>query len=382
VANSSTILQELLEVPLQSATHKTILLWVKKLGYYVLTKPKPVANDWVILLDHSIQLGPGKLFVIWGIRASTIEFRRPLRYQDLEPLWISARAHWNGDSIGEILARLHDSLGHITYAVGDYGSDIRKGLRVAGIPHIHDVTHRIALILKALYADDPGYQDITQRLAQIRRQFGQTAASHLLPPNQRTKSRYHNLQPLAAYGRHILAYLASSPASVHEEQPFRDAMAWILPYRAFFEEMDEVTTLVGEVERQVKHDGLSPVTVERCYQVLTPVSTGKGRCFTFDILVYLHTTLALTNVENAIVCTSDILESAFGKYKNYVSRNPMAGITDLALCLAAFTCTLSSQEIFEALEHTTHQDVTRWARMYLGSTLLKKRREVFSESQK
>ena len=60
----------------------------------------------------------------------------------------------------------------------------------------------------------------------------------------------------------------------------------------------------------------------------------------------------------------------------------MAGITDLVLCLAAFTCTLSSQEIVEALEHTTHEDVTRWARLYLEPTLLKKRREVFSESSK
>ena len=153
-------------------------------------------------------------------------------------------------------------------------------------------------------------------------------------------------------------------------------------YRTFFEEMAEVTTLVQEVERHVKHHGLSPGTVARCGQVLTQASTEKGRYFTFDILVYLHTTLALTTAADTIVCTSDILESAFGKYKDYVSRNPMAGITDLALCLAAFTCSLAPDEIFEALEHTRVQDMTRWAHLYLEPTLLKKRREVFSESPK
>lgn len=367
---------------LQSATHTTILWWVKKLGYNTLTTPKPVARDWIILLDESIQLGPGKLLVIWGIRASMVDIHRPLRYQDLEPLWISASTHWNGPFIRDILERLDGSLGHIVYAVGDYGSDLKKGLRLAGIPHIHDVTHRIALLLKALYAKDPAYQDISRRLAQIRCQFGQTAAAHLLPPNQRTKSRYHNLQPLAAYGQHVLAYLATDPAAAPDEQPFRDAMTWILPYRAFFEELHEVTTLVEIIERHVKHNGLSPDTVAQCCQALTPVSTEKGRCFTFDMLVYMHTMLTLTNAKQAIVCTSDILESAFGKYKNYVSRNPMAGITDLALCLAAFTSTLSSQEIVEALEHTTCHDVTRWARIYLGTTLLKKRREAFSGSPK
>jgi len=368
-----------LEVPLQRATHKTIVWWVKKLGHYTLTKPKPVATDWVILLDHTIQLGPSKLFVIWGIRASTIDFTRPLRYQDLEPLWMSASPQWTGDFIGELLERLQTPLGQITYAVGDYGSDIRKGLRVAGIPHIHDVTHRIALILKRLYADDPSYQLISQRLAQMRRQLGHTVASHLQPPNQRTKSRYHNLRPLADYGQSMLAYLASPPTSKPADAAVREAMSWIGDYRTFFEELSEVTTCVCEVEREVKQHGLSALTADRCARLLMPVSTPKGRCFVFDMLVYVHTTLALTTVQDAILCTSDILESAFGKYKNYVSRNPMAGITDLALCLAAFTCSLSSQEIAEALEHTTVHDVADWARMYLEPTLLKKRRDAFQE---
>ncbi len=356
--------------------------WVRKLGYYALTKPKAVADDWVILLDHSIPLGSKKLFVILGIRERTIDFSRPLAYDDLEPLWMSASAQWNGDFIGELLERLQRQLGRIKYAVGDYGSDIRKGLRVAGIPHIHDVTHRIALSLKTLYAADPIYQDVSRRLAHIRQQFGQTVAAHLLPPNQRTKSRYHNLRPLAVYGQHILIYLDRAGDAVQGEEPFREAIAWITEYRAFFEEMHEVTTLVCEVERLVKWHGLSPFTLDQCRQRLSQVSTQKGDQFTLDILVYFQMTLALTRVIDAIVCTSDILESAFGKYKNYVSCNPMAGITDLALCIAAFTCTLDAQDITEALEHVREYDVRRWARLYLGPTLLKKRRQAFSEIQK
>ena len=84
-------------MPLQSAAPNTILLWVRKLGYYALTKPKPVADDWVLLLDHSIQLGPDKLLVIFGIREETIDFRRPLHYEDLDPVWMCASSQWNGD---------------------------------------------------------------------------------------------------------------------------------------------------------------------------------------------------------------------------------------------------------------------------------------------
>ena len=341
-----------------------------------------MADDWVILLDHSIQLGPDKLFVILGIREGAIDFRRPLRYQDLDPLWMTASSHWNGDVICERLNRLQQMLGQIKYAVGDYGSDIKKGLRLAGIPHVHDITHHIALILKKLYADDAVYQDVTQRLARIRKKFGQTAAAHLLPPKQRKKSRYHNLRPLATYGRHILSYLEQQNKPTQGERAFREAITWIRAYRVFFEEMFEVTTLVGEIERSVKHQGLSPTTVDQCCQILTQVATEKGGQFKADILQYFQTTLALTSAVEAVLCTSDILESAFGKYKNYVSCNAMAGITDLALCIAAFTCSLAPQELADALEHTRHSDVTTWAHIHIGPTLLQKRRKAFSESQK
>lgn len=219
--------QEYQETSLQTAAPSTILWWVRKLGYYALTKPKPVTDDWVILLDHTVQLGSEKLFVIVGLRESTLDFQRPLQYEDLDPLWMSASAHWTGEFIQEILERLQLTLGRIKYAVGDYGGDIRKGLRLAGIPHIHDVTHRIALSLKHLYADDPMSQNVSQRLAHIRQQFGQTVAAHLLPPSQRTKSRYHNLRPLAAYGRHILTSLSRSHDPTPVDTTFRDAMAWI-----------------------------------------------------------------------------------------------------------------------------------------------------------
>ena len=72
-------------MPLQTAAPNTILLWVQKLGYYLLTRPKERADDWIIFLDHSIRLGPKKLFVVMGIREAHIDFQRPLCLQDLTP---------------------------------------------------------------------------------------------------------------------------------------------------------------------------------------------------------------------------------------------------------------------------------------------------------
>ena len=380
VAKSSHILQEYGALPLQTVAPNTVMDWVRKLGYYTLTKPKPVADDWVLLLDHCGQLGAEKLFVILGIRESMLDFSRPLAYTDMTPLWISASAQWNGNFIREIVERLQERLGHFIYAVGDYGSEIRKGLRLAEVTHIHDVTHRIALSVKRLYADEPIYQEMSQRLARIRQQFGQAVAAPLLPPAQRTKSRYHNLQPIAAYGQHMLTYFERTPEAPPGHEVFHEAMLWVLEYRGFFDEMREVTTAVCEVERLVKHHGVSAKTLERCCHCLSQVSTSKGLQFKFDILVYLHLVLSLPQMRETLLCTSDILESAFGKYTTYLSGNPMAGITDLALCIAAFTCSLTPEEILEACEQTRTQDVARWGRVYLCPTLLKRRQQAFDNT--
>jgi len=37
-------------------------LWLMRLGYYQLTRPKVHATDWVWIIDHTVQIGPEK----WG----------------------------------------------------------------------------------------------------------------------------------------------------------------------------------------------------------------------------------------------------------------------------------------------------------------------------
>ncbi|MCP4399562.1 MAG: hypothetical protein GY801_19955 [bacterium] len=72
-------------MPLQTAAPNTIQLWVEKLGYYLLTRPKEPADDWITFLAHTIRLSPKKLCVVMGIREADIDVQRPLCLQDLTP---------------------------------------------------------------------------------------------------------------------------------------------------------------------------------------------------------------------------------------------------------------------------------------------------------
>jgi hypothetical protein len=156
-----------MNLPCKKPTHTTLLNWIHKIGYYELTKTKEKADDWILLLDESIQLGQDKVLVIFGIREKDIDFSRPLNFQDLTPLREITKEKWNGDLIKETLLDLKEEIGNVKYAVGDYGSDLHKGLRLAEIPHIHDLTHKIALFLEKKYQNNEQYNEISKNMSDM-----------------------------------------------------------------------------------------------------------------------------------------------------------------------------------------------------------------------
>jgi hypothetical protein len=71
----SLSLSLVIEIPCRN----TIRSWVQKIGYYELTRPKEVSDDWIIILDLSMQLGQDKILLIYGIRRKNLNFDRPLK---------------------------------------------------------------------------------------------------------------------------------------------------------------------------------------------------------------------------------------------------------------------------------------------------------------
>ena len=85
----------------------------------------------------------------------------------------------------------------------------------------------------------------------------------------------------------------------------------------------------------------------------------------------------ITKYKEKILCCSDIIESTFGKYKNELCKNPMCGITSLVLIIPAFTSTLTSECVNEAIDNCTVSDIQKWNKENLCESLLVKRRKVF-----
>jgi hypothetical protein len=151
-----------------------------------------------------------------------------------------------------------------------------------------------------------------------------------------------------------------------------------LDYNKFVEELSEINTAINTIEKILKYSGFSALTEESSLDVLSKIKSGIGYQLHNEMKTYFSETKNLLPDCQKILLSSDIIESGFGKYKNYVSLNPMAGVTNLILCISAFTASLEKSEIKKALESVTINDIKNWTKEFVGKTLLQKRRAVLN----
>ncbi len=377
------ILSEFISAIDETPCNTTITNWILKIGYYELTKTKIKANDWIILLDHSIQIGNQKILVIYGVRQSELKFERALQYKDLTTLAIVSKTKWTGQDVADQIIKLEKDLGKIIYAIGDYGGNLKKGLRICEIKHIHDLTHWMALEVEKLYKNDKKYLCFSLKMSELRIKFSQSDLAHIIPPKQRKKSFYQNIKTISDWAVKSLQFLERENEKTKSYIKEKENLLWLKDYEDFIYELDSINQTICEIEKVLKTKGLSTETIKTCNSILNLSKLNKsekGKKIKPKILNYLRQTLQLVPQKESLLCTSDILESAFGKYKNYVNSNPMACVTNIILCLAAFTCTLSEQEIIKAIEKTKIKDIKKWTDDNIGKSVLKNRTIMLSAS--
>ena len=378
---------EIIEDNDEAPSHVTIRNWTLKVGFYQLTQPKEKADDWVILLDHSIQFGKEKIFTIFGIREKyLLELDRPLQRSDLVPLLINPEGKWNGLLVLDEILELQKELGKIKYAVGDYGSDIKKGLRLAGIIHIHDLSHLISLVIEKIFDKDIKYNELKDKMSLMRSKFRQTILACLVPPKKRKKSEYQSFDKLIKWAEDILNLINNTLNDEDKvkkiKKEFNDAplaeikkeFSWINDYRELITELSQINEVVKEIEKDMKHSGFSLKTLENAKKSLAKLQSTNGEKLKHDLTIKLEEQFELLpEGMEKVLFSSDILESTFGAYKNRVSENPMASVTNLMLIIAAYTCNLTQENVKKCIENVKMSDIKTWSDDNIGISTHKQR---------
>ena len=187
--------------------------WLQRLGLFALQETLEVADDWVYLIDHSVQIGTVKVCVILGLRLSELPSpARPLWHEDVRLLATIPTESSTGEVVAEQLQQTAQRTGIPREIVSDHGSDVKKGseLFAARQPHtavVYDAAHHGACVLKRCFAADPVWADFLGQLNQTKARIQQTADAYLMSPSLRQKARDMNLASVLRWCRSLLALL-------------------------------------------------------------------------------------------------------------------------------------------------------------------------------
>ena len=194
----------------------TIRQWFLKLGLFELRQEKEKRTDWIFIVDTILEQGAKKCFLVLGLShqkwLEKIQSEsKNLRHQDLEVLAIEVVDTTKGEIIESKINNLANVVGKPIQIISDHGSDIKKGIELyitenPEVIYTYDFTHQIALWLKKELSKNQKFQDFLRQCNLARSQIQQTKLSFLIPPCQRSKARYHNIDIIVNWGLKVIQY--------------------------------------------------------------------------------------------------------------------------------------------------------------------------------
>jgi hypothetical protein len=213
-----------LKIPVPSPSWYSGRLWLLRLGYYKLTRQKEIANDWIWIVDHTVQIGVDKCFVILGIRRSSLPPRgNCVSHEDVESICLDPVKESNGKIVWQQLEKAIEKTGIPREIIGDHGSDLAKGIKDFCLQHqetcyIYDIKHKTAAVLKHELENDEKWLKFIGLANKTKVSIQQTILAFLAPPNQRSKSRYMNVDILIKWGLQTLAFVEEESSKAKPDE--------------------------------------------------------------------------------------------------------------------------------------------------------------------
>ena len=371
------------EVPDQT-TGRT---WLLRIALYQLQRPKQKADDWIWIVDHTIQIGPEKCLVVLGVRVCDLPPPgQCLCVEDLQLLNLLPVTHSDQHVV---LAQLEDTIettGVPCAILGDHGSDLHAGVNRFCLAHsethnLYDITHKSATLMKARLEKNEVWKSFCHQAGQTKFQTQQTELSFLVPPSQRSKAKYMNLGGLVRWGRETLRLIDAPPPEVLRHvscERLEQKLGWLRAYRHELKPWTEYQDLADASVDYIRRHGYSQSAEYQTALRLTPLlQTPSGRELKDELLSFITQESSRLQPGERLPGSSEVMESALGKLKSVCGEHQTGGFTSLLLSLGALVGRLDRDTIYDALVTVPWKQVGQWVETHLGQTHQSKRREAY-----
>jgi len=364
-------------------------LWLLRIGLFELTRPKEAADDWVWIVDHTVQIGVVKCLLIVGCRLSHwIDQRRPLEHRDLQVLTLQPVEKSAGATVYQQCEETCQRTGIVPRAiVSDEGTDLLGGIKAFCAEHsetvgVLDIAHQAAKLLKRELEGDARWAAFVGQAGGAKQRLAQTPLAHLLPPTPRSKARYMNLDELVTWGRKTLRYL-DNPHPVTGQPLDLNALhaklGWLADYRDALVEWSEVMTTIFSTLHYVRNEGYHQGAVKELRPLLATSSIlPMSHRMATKLLAFVESQSALAKNEERLIGSSECIESLIGKGKRLEGQQSKSGFTKMILGMAAAVVEPTTEFLTEALATIKTVDVQDWCRQHLGISVQSQRRQALA----
>jgi hypothetical protein len=364
----------------------TIQSWLLRLGLHELRRPKEKADDWVLIVDHTLQLGPVKCLLIVGLRLSAWEqLEEPLSHHDLTLITLEPVAKSTGEIVHGQLEAAAVQVGGVRAILNDEGSDLTLGAEKFQENHsttqiLCDIAHKTAIVLKRELLADERWTAFTQCCGQTQPRVKQTELGHLAPPTQKVKGRYMNLGPLVSWGEKMLKLVETPeterPANINLTR-LEEKFGWIRDFGAALADWRDLHAVKDCVLEYARREGYHADAADDLRPQLTAKAhTVPSQRMASALLEIVQQQSQGARPGESLPASSEVLESLIGKGKRMQGQHSRGGFTKMLLAMAASVVQITQERVCEALETIREVDLFQWCREQLGDSLTAQRRQA------
>jgi len=300
----------------EAGSYYSVRLWLLRLGLHQLNHPKPQADDWIWILDHTMQLGERKCLILVGLRQSNWDADdRVLVQEDVELINLVPVTESNGEVVFRQLEAAAAKTGIPRAIVSDGGPDLHRGIARFRQKHpstawLYDIKHKTACLLKHALEGDASWQVFVERVHRFKQQVSLTPLAALAPPQQRSKARYMNVDVLVDWAEESLRLLdrpkAMRKAGLNVRR-VEEKLGWLRKFAPQVRRWGEMLAVIGTTEHYVRHEGIHAKAAEELAAMLPKPATPAACRLRKQLLEFVETQGQQAREGERLLGSSEIL---------------------------------------------------------------------------
>ena len=370
----------------------SVINWVGRLGLQKLDDARKPRGDWAAIVDMSIDVAYKKALVVLRIPLEVFDERSEgLTLNDVSCVGLEVSAQWNGNSVNEALQRILGTGEGLKIIIKDNGRDIAKGVNLWREEHsaehvyvVSDLGHEVADALKEEFTGMLKFKEITKILKHSASKIYQSPNACLAPPKLRTKGRFMGICRVARWFGKMREEMggagrahAASPAS-----ELRRMMGGLASLHYPLDKLLKFSDLTAEIMKILKRRGLNQQSYREAQALLheLPSRSVTRKRITKWLNTHLAIQSRLSIGQTPLPVSSDVIESLFGTYKNFIARSSKAEFNHLILAIPAMCGHTSVEQILESQKSVSHKRYTTWVEDNIGATAKKLRRRFLGKT--